>query len=101
MGRPKKTWRRTVEDEVKAAGWTWAQLKRTARNRVRWRGVVAVLCSPRSQEESVKVQAEEGLLARGNTNAEQAARDGTIGDLRGTASFITTTAWSPSVVTGE
>ena len=51
VGRPKQTWRRSVEDEAKAAGWTWAQLKKMAPNRVRWRSAVAALCSPTGEEE--------------------------------------------------
>ena len=45
VGRPKQTWRRSIEAEVKATGMTWAELKRTSQNRVRWRSVVAALCS--------------------------------------------------------
>ena len=45
VGRPKLTWRRSVESEVKTTGLSWAQLKTTAQNRVRWRGVTAALCS--------------------------------------------------------
>ena len=51
VGRPRQTWRRSVESEAKEAGFTWAQLKKVAQNRVRWRGVVAALCSPRSEQE--------------------------------------------------
>jgi hypothetical protein len=51
VGRPKQTWRRSVESEAKAAGMTWTQLKKAAQNRVRWRGVVAALCSTRSLQE--------------------------------------------------
>ena len=36
--------------EIKAAGTTWAELRRTSQNRVRWRGAVAALCSTRNQE---------------------------------------------------
>ena len=50
VGRPKQTWRRSVDAEVKAANMTWAELKRTSQNRVRWKSVVAALCSPRNQE---------------------------------------------------
>jgi len=50
VGRPKQTWRRSVDEETKAARMTWAELKRISQNRVRWRGVVAALCSPRNQE---------------------------------------------------
>lgn len=45
VGRPKQTWRRSVESEIKDSGMTWTQLKRAAQDRVRWRGVVAALCS--------------------------------------------------------
>ena len=45
VGRPKQTWRRSTDAEIKAAGTTWAELKRTS-----WRGVVAALCSTRNQE---------------------------------------------------
>jgi len=51
VGRPKQTWRRSIEAETKAAGRTWAELKRTSQNRVRWRSVVAALCSTRNEEE--------------------------------------------------
>ena len=50
VGRPKQTWRRSTDAEVKAIGMTWAQLRRTSRNRVRWRSVVAALCSSGNQE---------------------------------------------------
>ena len=45
VGRPKQTWRRSTDAEVNAIGATWAQLRRTSQNRVRWRSVVAALCS--------------------------------------------------------
>ena len=44
-GRPKNTWRRSVDGEMKAAGFSWNQLERTAQDRVRWRNVVTGLCS--------------------------------------------------------
>ena len=50
VGRPKQTWRRSTDAEIKAAGTTWAELRRTSQNRVLWRGVVAALCSTRNQE---------------------------------------------------
>ena len=50
VGRPKQTWRRSTDAEVKAIGTTWAQLRRTSQNRVRWRSVVAALCSSGNQE---------------------------------------------------
>ena len=32
VGRPKQTWRQSTDDEIKAAGTTWAELKRTSQN---------------------------------------------------------------------
>ena len=46
VGRPRKTWRRTVEEEAKTAGLTWAQIKGAAQNRVRWKCVTADFFSP-------------------------------------------------------
>ena len=48
-GRPRKTWRRTIEEEMRAKNITWQELKKTAQNRVRWRSVADALCSTRSE----------------------------------------------------
>nr|KAG5704289.1 hypothetical protein BaRGS_012598 [Batillaria attramentaria] len=45
VGRPRQTWRRSTDAEVKAAGMTWAELKRLSPNRVRWKSAVVALCS--------------------------------------------------------
>lgn len=45
-GRPKQTWRRTVEREIQEEGKTWGELKCLAQNRVRWRSFVAALRPP-------------------------------------------------------
>ena len=42
-GRPKETWGKTVEKEMKEQGWTWGYLERCAADRPRWRALVAVL----------------------------------------------------------
>lgn len=47
QGRPRNTWRRTVENELGKAGATWNEAKSTAANRVRWRTFSAALCSHR------------------------------------------------------
>ena len=44
-GRPKKTWRRTVEDEMKQAKLSWGEITNIAQNRVRWRTTVAAVCA--------------------------------------------------------
>ncbi|KAI5752991.1 hypothetical protein M8J77_022506 [Diaphorina citri] len=45
-GRPKTTWRRTIEKEITAAGKSWGEVKGLAQNRVRWRSFVAALRPP-------------------------------------------------------
>jgi hypothetical protein len=35
---------------VKAVGKIWAEIKRMSQRRVRWKGVVEILCSSRNQE---------------------------------------------------
>ena len=48
-GRPKNTWRRDVEAEMKSWGHTWNTLERLAQDRTRWRKeIVDGLCSRRS-----------------------------------------------------
>ncbi|RUS74991.1 hypothetical protein EGW08_017258 [Elysia chlorotica] len=42
-GRPKNTWRRTVESELKTTKHTWSSVQRLAQNRQEWRSFVAAL----------------------------------------------------------
>ena len=42
-GRPKKTWRRTVEEELKTLQHTWGSIQNKARDRQEWRSFVAAL----------------------------------------------------------
>jgi hypothetical protein len=44
-GRPKKTWKMTIEDEAIEAGKTWSEVKRLAVDRTRWRRFTDALCS--------------------------------------------------------
>ena len=44
-GRPKTTWRRSLEKEIQHLGKTWAQIERTAQDRRKWRSLVGDLCS--------------------------------------------------------
>lgn len=46
-GRPRMTWRRSVEKELQEEGKSWGEAKRMAQNRVRWRAFVAALRPPR------------------------------------------------------
>lgn len=48
-GRPRNSWRRDTEAELKKSGTTWTQIERTAQDRARWRSVVDGLCSRRSE----------------------------------------------------
>ena len=48
VGRPVKTWRRSVAEELKQANITWNAAKRTAANRGRWRSTVSALRSTRN-----------------------------------------------------
>ena len=44
-GRPRNSWRRDFECEVKGIGLSWTELGRTAQNLVRWRKLIDGLCS--------------------------------------------------------
>ena len=44
-GRPRNSWRRDTEAELKQQGTNWSGTTRAAQNRIRWRGVVDGLCS--------------------------------------------------------
>lgn len=46
-GRPKQTWRRTVEGEIKDLNHSWATLERLASDRQQWRTFVAALHATR------------------------------------------------------
>jgi hypothetical protein len=51
VDRPRQTRRRSTDAEARAARMSQAELNRASKNRVRWRRVVAVLCSLRNKEE--------------------------------------------------
>ena len=44
-GRPRNSWRRDTEAELKQQGTNWSGMTRAAQNRVRWQVVVDGLCS--------------------------------------------------------
>ena len=50
-GRPVTTWRRSVHKEALLIGKNWEDMKKEAQNRVRWRKLVAALCSARNEED--------------------------------------------------
>jgi len=47
VGRRVKTWKRSVEEELKEPNITWTTAKRTAANRVHLHSIVTALCSTR------------------------------------------------------
>ena len=50
-GRPKETWRRSMEREMKALGWSWGQVAKLAADRPRWRSSVSALCASTHEED--------------------------------------------------
>ena len=51
-GRPKTTWRRTVEKERKKAAWElWDEVRTIAANRKKWKDSVKALCAKSHEED--------------------------------------------------
>ncbi|KAL3866766.1 hypothetical protein ACJMK2_044042 [Sinanodonta woodiana] len=50
-GRPRNTWRRDLDADVKQMGKTWGQLERLAQNRDAWRELVGGLCPRRGHRQ--------------------------------------------------
>ena len=50
-GRPKETWRRTVEREMKENNLTWDSINKKAADRGQWRELVSALCVARREED--------------------------------------------------
>ena len=48
-GRPRNTWWRELEKDIKRSGYTWKQLERIAQDRGDWTVVIGGLCSGRSK----------------------------------------------------
>jgi hypothetical protein len=48
-GRPKRTWRRTTEDEVRSTGRSWNEVKGIAGDRKAWKLFMDALYSTRSK----------------------------------------------------
>jgi hypothetical protein len=49
IGRPKRRWRRTIEDEIKNTGRSWNEVKGIAGYRSAWKLFMDALCSTRSK----------------------------------------------------
>ena len=50
-GRPKETWRRSVEREIKDQGWNWGQITLWAQDRQHWQALVKALCATLHEED--------------------------------------------------
>ena len=50
-GRPKETWRRTVEKEMEECGLTWNTITKWAADRQQWRFLVDALCATGHEED--------------------------------------------------
>ena len=46
-GRPKITWRRTIEKELQQQHQSWGTIEKMAKDRCKWRSFVAALCASR------------------------------------------------------
>ena len=44
-GRPKTTWRRTVEKELRELNYSWSTIEKLAKDRQGWKDFVAALCA--------------------------------------------------------
>jgi len=44
-GRPKETWRRSMEREMREEGWTWGQVQHLSKDRQHWKALVMALCA--------------------------------------------------------
>ncbi|CAH8662821.1 unnamed protein product [Heterobilharzia americana] len=47
VGRPRVTWRRSCEQEMRASGLSWNQVQKISENRGHWRRATEALCSTR------------------------------------------------------
>ena len=50
-GRPKTTWRRTIQTELEEMGLPMGQAQKVAQHRSKWRKTVEALCSSRNEED--------------------------------------------------
>ncbi|KAL9977332.1 hypothetical protein ACROYT_G014722 [Oculina patagonica] len=50
-GRPKETWRRTVENEMRASGVSWGELRKKAKDRQQWWTLLTALCAQWHEED--------------------------------------------------
>ena len=49
VGRPKNTWRRDLDSDLKKINLTWKEAQKQAQDREGWRNIVSCLCSNGNQ----------------------------------------------------
>ena len=64
-GRPKTTWRRTVEKEIGSQSKSWSEVKALAANRVRFNHFTGALCSPWSWRNMIMMMIMMSPLSQG------------------------------------
>lgn len=52
-GRPRTTWRRSTEKELKTIRLTWSEIRKVAQDRSRWRKTVKALCAIGTDDDDV------------------------------------------------
>ena len=50
-GRPRETWRRSTDKEMKEKQWTWGQIQLWSQDRQAWRALVTALCASQHEED--------------------------------------------------
>ena len=50
-GRPKTTWKRIIENEIKERGYAWGTIERKANNSEEWRKLVLAPCAIRHSKD--------------------------------------------------
>ena len=50
-GRPRTTWRRSIQEDLKEINMTWCEAKRAAQDRQKWKAIVDALFPPWDKED--------------------------------------------------
>ena len=69
-GRPRNTWRRDVEADIKELGLNWGKLERLAQDRDAWRTLVGGLC-PKNKNKKVHVDDYRRMFLEDETAEEE------------------------------
>ena len=61
--RPKETWRRSLQKEMKGCGWPMGWIQQKAADRQRWRSSVKALCAAFQHDEEISIEDEVTIQA--------------------------------------